>query len=289
MTLPTIDLSRLPFPGVIESPTFESIFTERKAALIAAYPDAADALALESEPLTKLLQENAYRELLLRQRVNDAAKAVMLAFSRGADLEQLGALLGVARLENEADAALRYRIRESMYQLSVAGPRAAYANQARSAHHQIKDVVVSSPAPGDVLVTVLAVDGAAPQAVLDAVEQALSAETVRPLCDTVIVESASIQSYHIVATIETYPGPEGQVVRQAAVDACWAHDAETNRIGAQLTRSGLYAALRRSGVASVELSSPPPTPGVDDVLIPAQARSAPKCLSVTVNVRVRNG
>ncbi len=39
-------------------------------------------LALE-EPIVKLLQENAYREVILRQRVNDAAKAVMLAYSTG--------------------------------------------------------------------------------------------------------------------------------------------------------------------------------------------------------------
>ncbi len=37
-------------------------------------------LALESEPVAKLLQEEStYREILLRQRINEAAQAVMVA------------------------------------------------------------------------------------------------------------------------------------------------------------------------------------------------------------------
>jgi phage-related baseplate assembly protein len=71
---------------------------ERKATLISLYPEAERAaisrtLALESEPIVKLLQENAYREVILRQRINDAAKAVMLAYSTGADLDQFGGIL----------------------------------------------------------------------------------------------------------------------------------------------------------------------------------------------------
>lgn len=289
MTLPTIDLSKLPFPTVIEPLSFEVIFERRKAALIEAFPPAADVLDLESEPLTKLLQENAYLELNLRQRVNLGAKSVMLAFSTGADLDALAAIFDVSRLSGESDDAFRYRIREAMYQLSVAGPAVAYASYARGAHDKIKDVAVTSPNPGDVLITVLTTDGVASPEVLQAVERVLSADDVRPVSDNPIVQSAEIAGYHVVATIETYPGPEGEVVRQAAVDACWGHDAETNMIGAEVTRSGLYASLRRAGVTSVELTSPPPTPGVVDVLIPAHPLRAPKCLSVDVTVRVKNG
>ena len=42
-------------------------------------------LTFESEPVVKMLQENVYRELLLRQRINEAAKAVMVAYSGGDD------------------------------------------------------------------------------------------------------------------------------------------------------------------------------------------------------------
>ena len=77
-----IDLSLLTAPTVIESLDYEAILTERKQYLISLYPLAEQenitaTLALESEPIVKLLQESAYRELLLRNRVNTAAAAVM--------------------------------------------------------------------------------------------------------------------------------------------------------------------------------------------------------------------
>ncbi|HDL8434065.1 TPA: baseplate assembly protein, partial [Yersinia enterocolitica] len=59
-----IDLSQLPAPLVIESLDFDSLFAVRKEAFIALYPaDQQDAMRLtlsfESEPIVKLLQENA--------------------------------------------------------------------------------------------------------------------------------------------------------------------------------------------------------------------------------------
>src|SRR5450830_63525 len=94
MTSP-IDLSLLPAPAVVETLDFETIYAARVQAVLDLLSDevreqAAAVLALESEPATKLLQENSYRELIIRNRVNDAAKAIMLAFATGADLEQIG-------------------------------------------------------------------------------------------------------------------------------------------------------------------------------------------------------
>ncbi len=92
----TIDLSLLPAPTVVDPLDYESLLADRKATLISLYPEEqreaiARTLTLESEPIVKLLQENAYRELLLRQRVNEAAQAVMLGYASGSDLDQLGA------------------------------------------------------------------------------------------------------------------------------------------------------------------------------------------------------
>ena len=95
-----IDLSLLPAPNVIEPLDYETLLADRKARLLALAPTAQQAelaavLALESEPLTQFLQETAYRELLLRARINDAARACMLPWATGADLDNLGALYGV--------------------------------------------------------------------------------------------------------------------------------------------------------------------------------------------------
>ena len=163
-----IDLSRLPAPNIIEPLDFETLLAERKARLIALYPEEerdaiTELLALESEPLVKLLEENAYRELVLRQRINEAARAVMLAYAKDADLEHLGALFEVGRLVTdpgkpdaippvppsyEKNSELRRRIQLSLDGLSTAGPAQAYVFHALSANGNVKDASVSSPAPG---------------------------------------------------------------------------------------------------------------------------------------------
>lgn len=98
-----IDLSQLPAPQIVDVPDFETLLAERKAEFVALHPkDEQEAvirtLELESEPVTKLLQENAYRELLLRQRINEAAQAVMVAYAMGGDLDQIAANYNVKRL-----------------------------------------------------------------------------------------------------------------------------------------------------------------------------------------------
>ena len=73
---------------------FEVILAERKAILISLFPEeqqeaVARTLALESDPLVKYLEENAYREVIWRQRVNDAARANMLAYATKSDLDNM--------------------------------------------------------------------------------------------------------------------------------------------------------------------------------------------------------
>ena len=56
--MPTIDLSQLPSPTIIEALDFETILIEVKAVMVAAFPEdqqaaVAAALTLESEPLPR--------------------------------------------------------------------------------------------------------------------------------------------------------------------------------------------------------------------------------------------
>ena len=76
-----IDLSQLSASQIVDVTDFVSLLKVRKSAFVALYPaDEQDAvrrtLELESESVTKLLQENAYREILLRQRINEAAISI---------------------------------------------------------------------------------------------------------------------------------------------------------------------------------------------------------------------
>lgn len=287
-----IDLSTLPAPDVIEELSFETIFAAMLADLQARDP-VFDAL-LESDPAYKILEVAAYRELLLRQRVNDAARAVMLAYSTGADLDQLGALFGVERFElvaadpeavppvaavMESDTEFRRRIQLSLEGFSVAGPRGAYIFHGLSADADVLDISATSPTPGDVVITVLSRTGSgtAGTPLLNAVEAALNDDAVRPLTDQVTVQSASIVNYNVHAHLYVYPGPDSSVVLTKALAALDAYIAQVHKIGQDVTLSGIYAALHQPGVQRVNLTQP-----TANVVI--SATQASFCTSITVTV-----
>lgn len=287
----TVDLSQLAPPNVVEALDFETIFAAMLADLQARDP--AFTALVESDPAYKILQVAAYRELLLRQRVNDAARAVMLAYAGGTDLEHLGALFGVQRLvidpgnpaaippvppTLESDADLRRRIQMSLEGFSTAGPEGAYIFHALGADGDVLDASATSPAPGEVVVSILSRtgDGEASQALIDRVEAVLSADDVRPLTDFVIVQSAAIVPYAVEATLYFYPGPDRTVVMQSAQAAIEAYVAKQHRISLDVTLSGIYAALHQPGVQRVDLVSP-----AENLVIDAQSASYCTGISLT--------
>lgn len=214
-----IDLAALPDPQVVEQLDFEQILAERKAYAISLWPAAEQAeiatrLALESDPLTKLVQENAYRELLWRQRVNEAALATLLAKAKGTDLEQVAANCNVQRLVvtpatdddpavMEGDEALRERTQMAFEGLSTAGPRNSYIFHARTASGLVADATAESPTPAVVIVTVQAMqaDGSADEPLLASVMAYLSDDDRRPLADRLTVQSAEVLEYTVTAAL----------------------------------------------------------------------------------------
>lgn len=162
-----IDLKQLPKPKVIKELDFETILAAKIANFKARHPDY-DSAFLESDPAIKLLESAAYDELLLRQQMNERARAVMLAFAEDADLDHIGANYGVARRVLDAgdpeavppvpptyedDEPYRRRIQLAPEAMSVAGPRGGYIFNSLSAGEVAMDVRVASPAPGLVTVT----------------------------------------------------------------------------------------------------------------------------------------
>ncbi|WP_318389657.1 baseplate assembly protein [Enterobacter sp.] len=273
-----VDLSQLPAPEVVEVPDFETLLAVRKENFVALFPaDEQDSvrrtLQLESDPVVKLLQENSYREILLRQRINEAAQAVMVAYALGGDLDQLAANYNVQRLivtpannnavppvaaVMESDNDLRLRVPEAFEGLSVAGPTAAYEFHARSADGRVADASATSPSPAEVIITVLSRegDGTAGGDLLAIIEKALNSETVRPVADRLTVRSAQIVPYEVNATIFLYPGPEAEPVLAAAKASLQTYIASQTRLGRDIRRSAIFAALHVEGVQRVELSSP---------------------------------
>jgi phage-related baseplate assembly protein len=293
-----IDLSRLPPPEVVEVIDFEEILTQRKADLLAAMPEAqrdavAEVLQLESEPLVKLLEESVYREILLRQRINEAARSLMLAYAQGSDLDHIGAtyyatsrqLLNPGdpdatppvptQWETDADYARRLMLAYDSW--STAGSQNSYIYHALSAHPDIRDASAINRGAGEVLVSVLgsSESGTPTTEALQAVEAALSAEKVRPLNDQVTIQPASITTYDVVATIETMEGPSTKVVEARAAESVRAYVDERSRLGMDVVRGAIAAALYVEGVERATLHQPSA-----DIL--CDETQAGRCLSVQV-------
>ena len=273
--MPTIDLSQLPVPTIIEALDFDTILADVKAVMVAAFPEdqqvsVAAALTLESEPLTIIAQAMAYRELLLRQRINEGAAACMLSHATGDDLDNIAANLDTERLViteatdtadavTESDEALRLRAQAAFEGMSVAGPSAAYEYFARSASGQVADARATSPSPAEVVVAVLSTegDGTASALLLDAVAAAVNDEEVRPLGDRVTVQSAEIVPYAIDATLYLYPGPESEPIINAAMASLQTFLADNDKkIGRDIVRSAISAALHVQGVQRVVINTP---------------------------------
>lgn len=262
-----INLSGLTPPDIIEALDFEAIVKEMRDDLVARFPAIAGVIDLESEPARKLIEAFAYREMLLRGRINDAARSVLLASAYGTNLDHLAALFATQRMKvedangalvDEDDDRLRRRVQLAPEAFSVAGPEGAYVYHALSAAPWARDATAIMTSPGRVRVTMLRA-GADPTPSLperEAVRLSLIANDVRPLTDMVEVLAPRVHRASIDATLTLYPGPDGNVVRARALAAItdWV---EANRmLGMNLRRSAIFSKLHQEGVHSVDLTSP---------------------------------
>ena len=287
-----VNLAQLAPPPVIEQLDFETILASMLADLQARAPEFS--ALLESDPAYKILEVCAYRELNVRARVNDGAKALFLAFAQGADLDHIGANVSVPRLVvtpaqpnavppvpavMESDDAFRARIQIAFQGFSVAGPEGAYIFHALSADGRVKDVSAVSPSPGVVSVYVLSHEaGGTPSAeVLANVSDVLNNGEVRPLTDQVSVYAASIVPYTVQAKLTLFNGPDSAVVLAAAQQAVRDYTTAINRLGYEVALSGLYRALHQAGVQQVDLT----LPAANILVSPGQAAL---CTSVDVTL-----
>ncbi|MEF1312042.1 baseplate J/gp47 family protein [Vibrio mytili] len=272
MATVNVDMSQLPKPAVIEQLDYEEILQEWIVRYQGLDPDYQD--VNESDPVYKLIEVAAFREMVLRQRVNDGAHATMLAYAVDEDLDVIGANFDVERLvidEGDPDAvppiervmesneAFRYRIQLSNRAKNTAGSADDYEFWALSADGRVKSVATDSP-QGTLTVTVSVLshegNGTATPELITLVENTLTPKGTRPLSDEVVVQSANINEFAVVAELELFSGPDQSEVLNAARAQLDKWLSESHRQGMDLTLDGFYASLRVSGVYKVHLTSP---------------------------------
>lgn len=291
-----IDLTKLNAPNVIEELSFENILSKLINDL--KQRDESFTAVLQSEPVVKLLEVVAYREVLLRSRINDASKAVMLAYATESDLDNLAAYFAVERQlvdpgdedaippvppTFESDDRLRKRTQLSLEGHSTAGPIGSYIFHALAVSPKVKDVDVASPEPGKVVLTVLSTegDGTPSNELIELVAERVNAKEVRPLTDHVSVKKASILPYRVEAELILYEGPDSEVVRQTALEKANTYVEQHHLLGNDITLSGLYAALHQEGVQRVNLKQPT----TDIVVVPDKAA---RCSQIQIYIGGRD-
>ncbi|MBV4475227.1 baseplate assembly protein [Pseudomonas botevensis] len=265
-----VDLSELPAPDVLEPLDFEEVYSEALDVFRGHMGDNWSA-SLESDPVTKLLEVGSYIKLGNRARVNDAAKAQLLAYAVGADLDHLAANVNLKRLViqpadplavppvdvvMESHDALRERVQLAYEGLTTAGPRNSYILHARNASALVADATAESPSPACVDVTVLGLegDGTASPDLLSLVAIAVNDDDVRPVGDRVTVRGAQILRYRIDAVLHMKgAGPENDAALVEAKKRLAAWINPRRRLGVEVARSGVDAQLHVAGVARVEL------------------------------------
>lgn len=266
-----VDLSLLSPPDVVEQIDFEVIL----AAALEDYYAKMDALGIEytrlreSDPAYKLAEAFAYREMLVRQRANDSAKAVLLAYAKGNDLEHKAAERNLQRrvitpateiepAVMETDETLRARVQLAPEGYTTAGSEGSYIFHGMNADVRVKDIQPDSPTPGIVNIYVLSTEGngTASEELLTIVENALNKKEVRPLTDSVNIFSASIINYEVTAVLQVEDGPDDSVILADALAQLSEYTSKMHALGRSPTLSGIYQALHRPGVSNVVLTSP---------------------------------
>lgn len=268
-----IDLAGMSAPDVVERLDYETILTALKADLVARLAAAGIAYNvedLESDPGVKVLEVTDYRELITRARVNDAARAVMLASAHGADLDHLGVYYGVARrivtpadgstpAVLEDDELLRRRIQLAPEAFTTAGAEGAYQFHTLTVDTSIKDVaVLTQEGTGQVHVIPLTSSGSGvpSNTLLERIRARLLEKKIKPLTDIITARAPVVTNYTVEATLEIAEGPDPDVVLTAARAALALYIAARHRVGFPVRRNGVIAALGVAGVENITVTSP---------------------------------
>lgn len=267
-------------PDIIETLDYEVLLSRLTEHFIALFPSDSqqawrDTLALESEPVVKVLETLAYLELLVRARINAAARANLLAFATASDLDRLADFYGLTRFMEENDSDFRRRLVARIQGSSTAGPRDHYFAHTLNAHADVRDAHIASPRPGLVVIAVLPKRTADADNVIQAVKDHVLSDQVRVLTDTVQIMLAKYHPVTIRAQMQLSKNADPLTIEKAR-HALTEHIAQLN-LGDALTLSAIAAALHQQGVIGVTIHTP-----ISNVIVPEDTLITLESLELSV-------
>lgn len=258
MSWTEFDLSNFPPPEAIEPLDFEALFAAFKADMVGRMPEIAPLLELEFEPATKLGQVHAFVELNVRQRINDAIRANLLAFATGSDLDHLAVFYDVVRLPGEDDARLRTRVILAIQGRSTGGTVPRYRGVALGASIRVADAVVyRAGTDPTVHVAIYSTDNnnVPDENLLSRVRTALNDPAVRMVNDTISVQAAVFEVVNAEANVWLLPETPDTLL-EVLPDTVMERWVDERGLGFDLTHSWLISRLMVSGIQRVEIVAP---------------------------------
>ncbi|VFQ46924.1 baseplate assembly protein [Desulfoluna butyratoxydans] len=162
--------------------------------------------------------------------------------------------------DREGNEPYRERIHNAPDKYSVAGPEGAYIYWAKSAHQEIADVAVVSPADATVQVVVLLSGGRLPdETILQTVADAVTPKNRRPLTDRVSVIAPVPVGFDIDADYfisgenqEAISEIQSRVSKAIADYTAW----QSEKLGRDINPDELVFRLKSAGAKRVVLRSP---------------------------------
>lgn len=267
--LDILNPDRLPVFAVLEPLDSERILADRMTRLIEIWKEhdppegaAYDVETLEFDPIKIVEETCTYFELLLRDRVNAAAKSVTLAYATGGDLDAIASRYpgGVPRLEGEDDERYRRRIWLSPATLSPHGIEEAYVFWALTADPTLKDATATTiEGTGHVYVTITA-SGPDPRPTQDQINQVrayIYDHARKALTDIVSVLPPRLIETKIILDVWLFPGPDAKVAMAALRASLEALVERQAWLAVDLTRMSIaQAAGNVTGVQDVRILEP---------------------------------
>lgn len=155
----------------------------------------------------------------------------------------------------ESDEHFRERAQLAAEAFTSAGSIGAYRSHAMSAHQDIADVAVFSPRAGVVDIRPIMSGGILPsEEVLTLVRQKVSADDVRPLCDTVVVSAPEVVEYslHVAYFITKTQTPLLMTIEKAVAQAVEKYRLwQRSVVGRDITPTKLISLMEQAGAYHV--------------------------------------
>lgn len=286
-----IDLSQLGRMLVLDTLSSEAIIVQRmlkfKELWMAHDPPlgaAYDVDNLEFDPI-KINQEcGAFGELLLRDRINQAARGLALAYAIGTDLDAIASDYPVGpRLAGESDDRYRRRTQASLNALSPHGPAGAYMYFALTADVGLKDVsetgiegtgevivtaldnnsiIESRSATGNQVITKYKHEPRPSLARLLAIRAFIQAEYRKAATDILTVAAPIVKDTKYRIQVWLFPPPDKTTVLGLLQTALEKTIEDQRWLGYDHTRMAIFASLKQEGVHTAKILEP-----ADDVFV----------------------